>query len=337
MLILLPPSETKRRGVAACARPGRPGLSRAARAAGAGSRGARRAVDGCRGRGARPQARRDPARRHRRQRPRDDGAGHAGRGPLHRRPLRRAGCGIPRFHRPFVARQARPHPLGAARTRWARSTGSRRTGSARRRRCRGCRPFAACGPRRCRRRSTHPRRASCLICGPRPTWRSGRCRHPSPPLMCGSSRRARTARCGRSITSTSTRRARWCAGSRVERPRVASRARLRAVGGCRGPARAREPLRRDRALRVTRRAPPLERQRSVLSAVRCVFSAIAMRATTASMMKRSTTIARNVAMGHQDQRGDQQRDTGAGVERDQVDADPDPAHEPHQERRCRWR
>ena len=119
LLILLPPSETKRSGggVAALRLE-----SLALRALDCGS--ARRcstlsrALGRCRGRAARVlEARRDPARRGRRQRARADRADDGRRRPLHRRALRRAGCGIPRRA-----------PPGAG---WARTSSSTRRRSAR--------------------------------------------------------------------------------------------------------------------------------------------------------------------------------------------------------------
>ena len=109
MLILLPPSETKRPAVVAAAARGR--RRSRCRSLAPQREAVIDALVGAvrrRGRGrARPEARRHPARRGRASTPRCATAPTmAGDRPLHRRPLRRAGRGIPRSRRPPLARRA---------------------------------------------------------------------------------------------------------------------------------------------------------------------------------------------------------------------------------------
>ena len=226
MLILLPPSETKRAG-------GRRGRSTSharaalARAAARGrDRRARRAV-GRRGRRrARPQARRHAARRGRGQRRAAHRADDAGRSTATPASSTTRWTRHPSTRRP-AAGSARhvAHPLGAVRPgRRARPIPAYRLGAAAS--LPGLPPLTRVwadavsrGARRRRRRRfvLDLRSEAYAALGPVPASRRVR-------STCGSSRDGDGERSARSTTSTSTRRARSCGGSRSERPRVASRA-----------------------------------------------------------------------------------------------------------------
>ena len=157
------------------------------------------------------------------------------------RALRRAGCGIPR---PPPRRRWLGATCSSTRrrsARWARSTRSRRTGSARRASLPGVAAAAAavggCGHRGAR-GSAPALRARPAVRGVRGA-RAG----------AGSRRRRATCASSRRATDGAVRALnhfnKHAKGALVrrlaeERPRIGVARRLRAVGGCRGPARARE-------------------------------------------------------------------------------------------------
>ena len=249
MLILLPPSETKRPAVVR----GRSMSTTLALPSLAPQREA--VIDALvalvrrRGRGrARPEARRHAARRGRRQR----------RAARRRRRCRPStgtpACSTTRWTRhPSIRRPAAgsarhvAHPLGAVRPgRRARSDPrlpARRRGVA----SRAAAAHAAVGGCRHRARSPRRRRRSCSTCGPRPTSALG----PVPAgvavgLRAGRHRRRRGSGArAQPLQQAREGRARAPARAGPAARRVARR--LRAVGGCRGPARARRRRRRARS------------------------------------------------------------------------------------------
>ncbi len=313
MLILLPPSETKRAGRSSAA--ARRGEARAAvaRAAAGGVIDALVGALGRRGRGrARAEAGCHAARRGRGERRAARIADDVGHRPLHRRPVRRAGCGIPRSGVPPVGRAARRSSTRRRSARWRRSIRSPPTGSAPRCRFPGCRRSRGCGRMPSPARWPTRRRRSCSTSARRRTRRSVRFPHGV------ASAYVRVVADGdggavRALNHFNKHAKGALVRLLAAAPARASRRAPASVGG-RMPRASACATETPASSSCSPERSPAGAQSLVCWAVRSVFSAIAMRATTASITNLSTMIARNVTQRHQDQRRDDEADAAADVE-----------------------